>query len=193
MRVIRPAVVAVAMFGLLSAASLVHAQAAAANAEFKPKQAVEVEWGGQWWAAEVMEVKEGKYYITYTGWGKTWDEWVGKERIRAVAKVLQRAEVEWGGTWWPAEVLETKGDKYYIHYTGWDKTWDEWVGKDRIRLQAKAPRMVEVEWGGKWWPAEVLQTKDGKYLISYTGWGKEWDEWVPRNRIRFAAAPPKKQ
>jgi hypothetical protein len=46
---------------------------------------------------------------------------------------FQQIEVEWGRTWWPAEILQVKADKYLIHYTGYDASWDEWVGKDRIR------------------------------------------------------------
>jgi hypothetical protein len=46
----------------------------------------------------------------------------------------RKAEVEWHGTWWPAEVTQTNGNRYYIHYTGWDNSWDEWVGPDRIRM-----------------------------------------------------------
>jgi hypothetical protein len=45
-----------------------------------------------------------------------------------------QAEVEWQGTWWPAEVMKTNGDRYYIHYTGYNNSWDEWVGPDRIRM-----------------------------------------------------------
>ena len=45
-----------------------------------------------------------------------------------------QAEVEWQGTWWAAEVVKTNGDRYYIHYTGWANSWDEWVGPDRIRM-----------------------------------------------------------
>ena len=45
-----------------------------------------------------------------------------------------QVEVEWHGTWWAAEVVKTNGDRYYIHYTGWDNSWDEWVGPDRIRM-----------------------------------------------------------
>jgi hypothetical protein len=45
-----------------------------------------------------------------------------------------QAQVEWHGTWWAAEVVKTNGDRSYIHYTGWDNSWDEWVGPDRIRM-----------------------------------------------------------
>jgi hypothetical protein len=45
----------------------------------------------------------------------------------------QRVEVQWGGTWWAAEVLQVRGNQYHIHYTGWANTWDEWVTDGRIR------------------------------------------------------------
>jgi hypothetical protein len=45
-------------------------------------QTAEVEWFGMWWEAEVLEVKGGRYYIRYNGWGDAWNEWVGRERIR---------------------------------------------------------------------------------------------------------------
>jgi hypothetical protein len=46
---------------------------------------------------------------------------------------FKQIEVEWGRTWWPAQTLQVKGDKYLIHYTGFDASWDEWVTKARIR------------------------------------------------------------
>jgi hypothetical protein len=53
---------------------------------------------------------------------------------------------------------------------------------------ARAP--IEVEWGGRWWAAVVLQVRGGLTLIHYTGWASCWDEWVPPGRIRPACAPP---
>jgi hypothetical protein len=46
---------------------------------------------------------------------------------------FNQIEVEWGQTWWPAGILRVQGTQYLIHYTGWGSSWDEWVGKDRIR------------------------------------------------------------
>ena len=60
---------------------------------------------------------------------------------------------------------------------------------------------VEVAWRGKfrlesadvyhglaWWVAEVVDkhTSQAKYKIRYPGWESRWDEWVPRNRLRWA-------
>jgi hypothetical protein len=44
-------------------------------------------------------------------------------------------EVEWQGTWWDAKVMKKEKDRWYIHYVGWGKEWDEWVGKERIKFK----------------------------------------------------------
>ncbi len=44
-------------------------------------------------------------------------------------------KVEWRGGWYDAKVLKTKPGKWFIHYVDDDDSWDEWVGKDRIRLK----------------------------------------------------------
>ncbi len=58
---------------------------------------------------------------------------VGPARVVLDAGVKPDCEVEWEGSWWPAKVLKTENGKYYIHYIGYDASWDEWVGKERYR------------------------------------------------------------
>lgn len=41
--------------------------------------------------------------------------------------------VEWKGKWWPAKVIDAKMDMWKIHYDGYDASWDEWVGPERIK------------------------------------------------------------
>jgi hypothetical protein len=48
-------------------------------------------------------------------------------------------EVEWHGRWWPAVLLEQRGDRWLIHYVGYGDDWDEVVTPDRIR----EPQTVE--------------------------------------------------
>jgi hypothetical protein len=107
---------------------------------------------------------------------------------RVLPKMQRRVEVEWRGSWYKAFVEAEKGNFYRIHYAGYDSSWDEWVGKDRIRVfapkQVPAGSKVEVEWSGKWYPARILEVKHGMHLVHYDGYEASWDEWVPIRRIR---------
>jgi hypothetical protein len=47
-------------------------------------------------------------------------------------------EVQWGSSWYPAEILRVDDGTSLIHYTGWSATWDEWVPAARIRLAGTA-------------------------------------------------------
>ena len=41
--------------------------------------------------------------------------------------------VEWRGSWWPAKIIESKEGVWKINYDGYDSSWDEWVGAERIK------------------------------------------------------------
>lgn len=43
-------------------------------------------------------------------------------------------DIEWSGAWYPGRVKEIKDGKYFITYEGYDSSWDEWVGTERLRL-----------------------------------------------------------
>ncbi|NMG55543.1 hypothetical protein [Aromatoleum aromaticum] len=51
-------------------------------------------------------------------------------------------------------------------------------------------RAVSVLYGGDWYPAKVLDGPDrmGTCLVSYDGYGSNWDELVNAKRMRSAAA-----
>lgn len=92
-------------------------------------------------------------------------------------------QVEWKGTNYPATIKETKTGFHFIHYTGYDNSWDEWVTYDRITTADR--KDCKVEWQGVWYAGTLLQKKDGRYFIHYNGYGNDWDEWVTKERIRL--------
>jgi hypothetical protein len=51
------------------------------------KAAIEVEWHGSWYAAEVLRVSGRLTLIHYTGYDSSWDEWVPAGRIRPAGTV----------------------------------------------------------------------------------------------------------
>lgn len=94
--------------------------------------------------------------------------------------------VEWGGSWYAAhEIARAKDGKVLVHYIDWDAQWDETVDLSRMRRRSPGGQgQLFVEWGGSWWPATILGTeRDGRVLVHYDGWGKEWDETVDASRM----------
>lgn len=121
--------------------------------------------------------------------------------------------VHWGERWWRAEVLDRKGDQTLIRYIGYGPEWDEWVTPERAKTFTEADALAQtqkslvteefiapveivasvapsapfqVEWNGQWYPAKVLREENGRFFIHYEGYGDNWDEWVPVERLRTA-------
>ncbi|MCI4624819.1 MAG: hypothetical protein L3V56_02545 [Candidatus Magnetoovum sp. WYHC-5] len=102
--------------------------------------------------------------------------------------VGEKVEVEWKGSWYPASVLDTSGSRCFIHYDGYDNSWDEWVGPGRVRYYNAADfsqgESVLVKWKGHWYNAHVVKAKKNKFFIHYEGYDNSWDEWVGPDRIK---------
>lgn len=96
-----------------------------------------VEWEGQLYAADVLKVEDGFHYVTYPGWGREWDEWVGAKRIAGTLapgeEAARAVQVEWGGKWWAASVKGRQGADTCVRYLGFDASWDECVPPSRVR------------------------------------------------------------
>ena len=43
---------------------------------------VQVSWGGDWYPAKIIGIKDDQYKISYDGYDAGWDEWVGVARIK---------------------------------------------------------------------------------------------------------------
>lgn len=98
-------------------------------------------WKGTWYPARVTKVNEDqtKCFIHYDGYGTEWDEWVMEGRIQVAGRMEPRykvgddVQVLWKGKWWPASVIGLGEGRWKIHYDGYEASWDEWVGRDRMK------------------------------------------------------------
>lgn len=43
---------------------------------------------------------------------------------------------------------------------------------------------VQILWKGQWYPGKILKADGEKFLISYDGYGKEWNETVAKDRLK---------
>lgn len=48
-------------------------------------------------------------------------------------QVNEAVEIDYNGTWYPGKVLKVEGERFYVAYDEWSETWNEWVGKERLR------------------------------------------------------------
>lgn len=97
-------------------------------------------------------------------------------------------KVTWEKKIYDAKVMRIDDGFMWITYPGWDAKWDEWITADRVvgpKTDPRVTRLAKVEWRGRWYDATVNSEKDGQFCISYVGYGAEWDECVPKKRIRF--------
>ena len=85
------------------------------------------------------------------------------------------AQVLWKKEFYPATVLKAKDGLCFITYKGYDASYDEWVGPDRLR--------IKVRWKGDWYNASVIAVKGDLYHIRYDGYTSADDEHVPVSRI----------
>lgn len=102
----------------------------------------------------------------------------------------RHVEVEWKGTWYPAQVIEVGEDQEKVHYVDFDAAWDEWVSPDRVRTP-QVPRLpkgtrVEVLWpqDKTWYPATVMASQFGLHKVHYDGYSHEWDDWVASKSVK---------
>jgi hypothetical protein len=132
------------VFSVLIALSLLTVGAVAWAQEAEPTavtceagNAIQVEWNGTWYDATILAGpnEAAQCQIHYDGWDATWDEWVGAERMRhrGICVVGNAIQVLWNDAWYNATVLSGTEESCLITYDGYDSTWDEPVGPDRMR------------------------------------------------------------
>ena len=91
--------------------------------------------------------------------------------------VDQKTEVLWKGSWYKASVVKAGSHRCFITYSGYDNSYDEWVGPERLK--------IKVLWKGEWYPASVVSKEGDEYLVNYDGYKSSWDEVVPVRRIQI--------
>ena len=102
---------------------------------------VEARWrDGNWYPARIENVDGRTFWVRWVGYKESQDEGIEDTNIRPFVP-RQHApgtsvDVEWQGTWLPAEVLTGRWGMHLIHYENFEPLWDEWVSSSRIRLRS---------------------------------------------------------
>ncbi|MCC5635287.1 hypothetical protein LC593_05345 [Nostoc sp. CHAB 5844] len=98
----------------------------------------------EWYKATIQKIKDDQFFINYVGYGSSSDEWVGEEEIRIRAHessddhgfALGQKVKCWDEeqeAWYTATIEEIRGQQYFVHYLGYDSSYDEWLDLEEIR------------------------------------------------------------
>jgi hypothetical protein len=161
---------------------------------FAVGEPVAVEWGGRWWPALVRSSEgPGQWRIHYVGWGESWDESVGPERIRHRDQATRPSSGAGVGLVLGASLLLViAGAVAFLvlgNAGGDDADWGE-VEQPQGDVDASyvVGERVFIEWGGTWYPGSIKAVRgDDRYEISYEGYSSSWDEEVGLERLRKSA------
>ena len=76
-----------------------------------------------------VETRNTMYVVGPTGWTVS----PADHPFNNPYSAGEQVKVEWKGEWWDSLIREVSGQQYLIHYVGFDSSWDEWVGPERIQ------------------------------------------------------------
>ena len=126
---------------------------------------LEVRSEGDWYKAKVIDARGGTYRVHYFGYEDSDDEWVTRREFRT------------------SRVSAASNQKRNDN-SNWKLSDYRAANESRSVSEYRVGANIEVNWKGKWYNARILDAKEGRHLVHYTGYDDSWDEWVPNNRIR---------
>lgn len=140
----------------------------AQDADFKEGDSIDIFWGGKWWPGVVRKVgakegQAGKWFVHFDGYGDNWDMW------KEAAELRRRAAAPAA----PADPAKPAAPDAPAAAAAPAAPGNPVVGE-----------RCEASWNNSWYEIDILEVKDGKFLVHWRGYGKESDEWLPRDRIR---------
>lgn len=148
---------------------------------------------GEYYPAEVIDVSESKkrakapIKVHFTGYGTESDTWLSADSLKVKKGRGQKEEAE------PAKTATKPQAKVKAKAKAKAKAkpieWDYSGLEKGMRLQAKAD-------DGSYYAAEVVQVatkgrKSAPVKVNYTGYAKQYDEWLGADRLRSKAIKKK--
>ena len=90
--------------------------------------------------------------------------------------------------WKPARIQAYTDNKYTVEFYDYSDKSVATLTENNLKpisfISYSIDEQVVAEWDKKEYPAKILQSKDDFYLISYDGYGSEWNEWLTYTRLR---------
>lgn len=133
-----------------------------------------------WYEATILEAGETRSKIHWEGFSTEYDETVTNKRFWKKGYPFLAGDemqaMETDGKWYNVKILKdgTSTEKYYIHWVGFESSYDRYISYDSIRLPTKANAIAKPSSAGSSASSSdtrisivYLENKKGK-TINYT-------------------------
>lgn len=179
-----------------------------AQASYHVHEKVKVKWGGTWWDAEIIEIKNDQYKIHYDNYGSNWDEWVKTDRIQSKAtsgarmttdnkeknavdekySVNDKVEAWSAGTWYPASIVSVGSGNYkgyyYVHFAGFSDASNQWLSASAVRsVRTKTNTAAVSPRNGKYKMLSYANAANPIYLGYFTLSGNNYSYYNAANKL----------
>lgn len=155
-----------------------------ANRKLKPGDVLQAAEAGIWYAARVVKpLRGGKVRIHFIGWPSSYDTDLPRSQLQLDPNALEKARKA-------ANQLGIIGSWKFSRSIRSGVVTLQSVPSTGIPVanttKLKVGQRLQVESSGAWWAGKVLELRPkGNVKIRYVGWGKQFDEVVPRSRLQL--------
>lgn len=118
---------------ILAAALVLAVMPQAWARDWGAREKVEVNWNGRWYPATVLKDDGNRFYVHFEDGTRLDDRWISQSYVRKRYGVGSRVEVKWKGEWYDAKITKVNGSKFFVHYAGYDRSFDQWVDRAAVR------------------------------------------------------------
>lgn len=93
---------------------------------------------GEWYKANILSGRDGRYFVTWPGYDSSNDSWLTPENVRpAGLKAFANGtavQIRWGKEWYSGKVIRSELGLLLVSYDGYTAADHEWVPVARVRL-----------------------------------------------------------
>lgn len=142
---------------------------------------------GTWMPGTLLSIKGNQYFVHFDIRPSSYDKFVKDNEIvfidgddrKPIIQIEYRDRIKRDTLY----ITQVKRDTIYINRNDNGGGGNGGNGNPRNNFW-RVGDAVEVIWANDWYPARIIEFREGRYKIAYDGYSSVWDEWVSGDKIR---------
>lgn len=154
--------------------------------DYSINEYVYIPFDDKWITCKINNIDGDMYEVEYYKYSDKYIGTINKKMMRKIQfpdySKYENVSVLWKEKYYPAKILKSDNDFYYVKYDGFGDEWNEWIMYDRIRTGRE--KKHKIKWKNVYYDGYVLDEKDDKVFITYSDFDNTWNEWMNKTNIK---------